>query len=285
MKTLKHHIEFWLLKLLFTAFRALPLDVASYAGGFMARCIGPLLRAHKTAKINLAQVFPDMPREERYQVIRAMWDNLGRVAGELPHLPGTELISRVKVVGEENFPAPGQPALFFSAHFGNWELAHPTAFRHGLPIVAIYREANNPAVDAFVTAIRATHADDMIPKGAKHSIRIIRAIKARKPVAMLIDQKMNEGIAVPFFGRPAMTAPAIAELSLRYDLAIVPARIMRTHGAHFEATIFPPIHPEKTGDTQADVLALMTRINSMLEQWICEKPAQWFWVHQRWPKA
>ena len=91
------------------------------------------------------------------------------------------------------------------------------------------------------------------------------------------------GFAVPFFGRPAMTAPAIAELALRYDMPIIPARVMRTHGCHFEATAYPPLVYEKTGDTARDTLAIMTQINALLESWIREYPAQWFWVHKRWP--
>lgn len=284
MKKLKHLAEFWLMKFLFAGFRLLPLDAASYIGGLMARVIGPRLKAHQTAESNLSAVFPGMDSEERYRVLDAMWDNLGRVAAELPHLPGPGLLARVTLRGTENFPPRGQPSIFFSGHFGNWELAHPAAFQQGFPVAAIYRHANNPLVDDFITRIRASHAGEMIPKGAKHSIRIIRAIRSGMTLAMLVDQKMNEGIAVPFFGRPAMTAPAMAELALRYDLPVIPARVLRTGGAHFEITLFPALVPEKTGDTQADVLALMTRVNAQLEGWIREYPAQWFWVHQRWPK-
>src|SRR5207253_2644034 len=107
--------------------------------------------------------------------------------------------------------------------------------------------------------------------------------KNGQSLAMLIDQKMNDGIAVPFFGRDAMTAPAIAEFALRYNLELIPARVVRTKGCHFEATIFPPMAYEKTGDEEKDVLTIMTAINAILETWIREHPEQWFWVHKRWP--
>ncbi len=125
----------------------------------------------------------------------------------------------------------------------------------------------------------------MLPKGGQGAVRLLRAIKNGQSLAMLVDQKMNDGIAVPFFGRDAMTAPAIAEFALRYDMPIIPVRVVRTKGCHFEATVYPPLEYEKTGDEEKDSLIIMTKINALLESWIREHPAQWFWVHKRWPKA
>ena len=81
-----------------------------------------------------------------------------------------------------------------------------------------------------------------------------------------------------------MTAPAIAELSLRYDMPLIPGRVMRTKGCHFKGTVYPPLDFEKTGDKEKDMLAIMTQVNALLESWIRENPEQWFWVHKRWPK-
>jgi len=94
---------------------------------------------------------------------------------------------------------------------------------------------------------------------------------------------MNDGIAVPFFGRDAMTAPAIAELALRYDCAVLPARVERLPGSRFQVTVFPPHDLPASGDKAADVLALMTQINHTLEGWIRARPGHWFWLHRRWP--
>jgi Kdo2-lipid IVA lauroyltransferase/acyltransferase len=120
-----------------------------------------------------------------------------------------------------------------------------------------------------------------VPQGA---VKIARAIKNNEAIAMLVDQKMNDGIPVPFFGLTAMTAPAIAELALRYDAPIIPARVIRIKGANFETIIYPPLVYTKTGDKGKDVYNIMLTINQMLESWIREHPEQWFWVHKRWPK-
>lgn len=94
---------------------------------------------------------------------------------------------------------------------------------------------------------------------------------------------MNDGIAVPFFGRPAMTAPALAQFALRFDCPVVPARVERLGGARFRLTIQPPLEIQKSGDRQADVLAAMTEVNRIIEGWVRDRPDQWLWLHRRWP--
>ncbi len=209
------------MQFLFAGFRALPLDAASWAGGFMARAIGPLLPAHRTAEKNLAMVFPELTAKERQKTLAGMWDNLGRSAAELPHLPQEELHRRVTIHCAENLPPPGKSVISFSGHFGNWELTYPIAHRRGIPITIIYRKANNPYVDAIVSKLRATQSAGMIAKGPSGVAGLMRAIKDGQSLAMLIDQKMNDGISVSFFGHDAMTAPAIAEFALRYDMPMI----------------------------------------------------------------
>lgn len=284
MKQLKYRSEAWAVALLFGVFRCMPLDMASAVGGFMARAVGPFLGAHKIARSNLAMIYPDMTPPAQRRILMDMWDNLGRVAAELPHLATDMLFERMQVKGMEHVPLTGKPVIFFSGHIGNWELAYPIAFHAGVPMTLIYREANNPFVDQIINTIRATQSSAMFPKGPRGAIKMLRAIKEGHSLAMLVDQKMNEGIPVPFFGREAMTAPAIAELALRYDMPIIPARVMRTKGCHFTGTIYPPLHYDKTGDEAKDSLTIMTQINAILESWIRETPGQWFWVHRRWPK-
>jgi KDO2-lipid IV(A) lauroyltransferase len=94
---------------------------------------------------------------------------------------------------------------------------------------------------------------------------------------------MNDGIPVPFFGRAAMTAPAVAQLALRFDCAIMPARVERLTGARFRIVLSPPIPVNKTGDRHADTLAIMTAVNAEIESWIHARPEMWLWLHRRWP--
>jgi len=282
MVRLRHLIEATALIVLFSILRLLPLDTASWIGSFLARHIGPCMKAHKTAEKNLAFAFPEKSEEERKKILDGMWDNLGRTAAELPHLPGKKLIVRVKIIGAE-YMQPGLPSLFFSGHLGNWELLPFTAQDQGVRIALAYRQANNPYVDNIVARLRSTHSSGMFHKGPSGAIKLVRALKGGQSLAMLVDQKMNNGITVPFFGHPAMTAPALAQFSLRYGMPILPARMIRKGGVHFEGVIYSPLVYEKTGNEAHDILAIMTAVNAQLEAWIREYPEQWFWVHRRWP--
>jgi KDO2-lipid IV(A) lauroyltransferase len=114
---------------------------------------------------------------------------------------------------------------------------------------------------------------------------LLRAIQQRRHIGMLLDQKMNTGIPLDFFGRKAMTATSIATLALKYDCPIIPVRVVRSAGTRHKVTIFPPLALEQSGDEAADIKRIMSRINATLEGWIREYPAQWIWIHRRWPAA
>jgi KDO2-lipid IV(A) lauroyltransferase len=280
----RHLLEALLFRLAMAVFRLLPLDVASWLGGAILRLVGPRLRQHRVALVNLGIAFPEKTEAERRRIAHRMWENLGRVAAEFSHLPGNKLFGRSSFSGLENFPEPGRPCIFVSAHFGNWELSYPAAHEHGIKTTLVYRHFNNPYVDRYIGKIRRSHSSDMLPKGPKGATKMIGVLKRGESLAMLVDQKMNEGIPVPFFGVDAMTAPAIAHLALRYDMPILPARVLRTKGCHFKSTLYPPIPLPKTGNTEEDARAIMAAINKMFEEWIREHPEQWFWVHRRWAK-
>jgi KDO2-lipid IV(A) lauroyltransferase len=249
-------------------FRLLPLDLASATGGWLCRRFGPFVPVSRYAERNLRRAFPEKTDAEIRSILVAMWENLGRVFGEYPHLARFRLYepeSRVEVVGAEHVDRlreDGKTGIFFSAHIGNWELASLGATQRGLPLTRIYRAPNNPL------------------KGAEGARRALAVMRAGGHLGMLVDQKMNDGIAAPFFGRPAMTAPALAQLALKFDCPVVPAKVERLEGCHFRLTIYPPLAVEKSGER--DVLALMTRVNSIIEGWIRERPEQWLWLHRRW---
>lgn len=283
-KKLKYLMEAGTLKIIFALFTILPLEHASNFGSFLARFAGRLLPAHRTAYNNLSKVFPNLSHKEKKKILMGMWDNLGRNAAELAHLLQNDFVKKIKIIGAENLPKKEKSGFMFSAHIGNWELLACAAKHHNRPITGIYREANNPIVDGIISKIRSVRYFSLIPKGRQGAVKIARAIKNNEAFGMLVDQKMNDGIEVPFFDIPAMTAPAIAEFALRYDAPIIPARVIRKNGVNFEVIIYPQLEYEKTGDKEKDVYNIMLKVNQILEKWIKEYPEQWFWVHKRWSK-
>jgi KDO2-lipid IV(A) lauroyltransferase len=284
-------LEGWGAQLLFRLFAALPIGTASDLGGFIARSIGPRLAITRRARRNLQRALPELSPTDQDRVLRQMWDNLGRVVAEYPHLPSLRVFtegSPVEVIGRRHvFDAEkaGRPIMLVSAHFGNWEVGGVAAIQHGLKVLQLYRAANNRVVDGMMRDLRREIGAEAAAKGPQGARRIIAALKERRCVMLLADQKMNDGIAVPFFGRDAMTAPAVAELALRFDAQIVMARVHRLRGASFRVVCEPPLALPESGDRQADVLALMTAINQRYEAWIREDPGQWFWLHRRWPDS
>jgi KDO2-lipid IV(A) lauroyltransferase len=283
-----YRLEAWAAALAVGVLRALPLDIASAIGGLVGRHIGPRLRVSNLARRNLKAAFPELLPGRVEAIVRGMWDNLGRVAAEYPHLRRIRVFAadgRVETHGIEHLDralAAGRRVILFGGHLANWEIAALAASQYGLDIAQIYRAPNNPLIDRIVARLRGG-GSELIPKGVIASRRAVAALRRGGHVSLLADQKLNEGIAVPFFGRPAMTAPALALLALHFDCVVLPARVERLSGACFRLSLNPPLDVPRTGDRAADVMAMMTAVNAILEAWIRERPEQWFWVHSRWP--
>ena len=285
--TWAYRLEAWAAALFFALAGALPIDTASGFGGWLARRIGPALRASKQARRNLAAALPELAPAEIEKIVRGMWDNLGRVAAEYPHLRGIDVFapdSRIETRGLEHVErslAEGRRMILFSGHLANWEIAALAAAQYGIDIAQIYRTPNNPLIDRMIMRFRGSDTE-FIPKEAVGR-RAIAALRRGAHLTILVDQKLNEGIKVPFFGRPAMTTPTLAVLALRFECDVLPVWVERLGGARFRLTIEPPLPLPSSRFRGRDVALLMRAVNATLERWIRERPEQWFWVHRRWP--
>lgn len=274
--------------LLFIAvFRAMPVDWASAVGGWLGRSIGPRLGVSRRAARNLALAMPENSAAENARIVRGMWDNLGRTAAEYPHLQAicAEGSGRIEVVNGAAVTAlahDDKPGIIFGGHFANWEVGPYTLRRLlGVPLTSVYRAPNNPWIEPVLNRLR--RAPDRIAKGSEGGRHLMRLLKGGGHVGILVDQKLNDGVAVPFFGRDAMTAPAVARFGLRFRCPLLPVNAERLDGARFRVTVEDPIELTSTGDTERDVRDTMTRINRLLEAWVRHRPEQWLWVHNRWP--
>ena len=288
MKKLKHIAEYLLFILLTRALRLLSVDNSASLCSFIARKIGPYLRVTNTARKNLKRVYGDDIDIEKN--INDLWDNYGRYIGEFPFinvLDSSELDKRVKVIGLEKvaaFKKANQPFILFLGHQANWDFVIRKINDIYPKFGIAYRKANNPYVDGEILKERENDQHiTMIAKGPSGAKSIIKAIKSGASLAMLVDQKMNNGIEVPFFGFPAMTAPALAKISLQYKYPIVPLQIVRIgKSSYFELILHDPLKPLIDKDIEKSCYNIMLEINKILEQWIREKPEQWFWFHNRW---
>jgi KDO2-lipid IV(A) lauroyltransferase len=273
----------------FAIMGVLPVDTASAIGGWLARRLGPLSGAHRTAVENLARAMPEKTEAERRVILNAMWDNIGRTTAEYPHLGALmNDTARVEVVDPDGWADrlrdDGIGALLVGMHFGNWELTTVPGFRRGLKQHHFYRAPNNPFVDALLQELRKPmQQEGYLAKGAQGARQAAILLKKGAHIGMLADQKQGEGIPAPFFGRDAMTTTAPAALARRLDVPIAAARVVRLGGVKFRIYA-EVVEVARTADREADVIVTTRQINAMFERWVRENPEQWFWVHRRWPK-
>ena len=262
--------------------------------GALFRTMGPLLPVSRVAHDNLRMALPELDAPARRRVVRGVWDNLGRTVGELPHLadiretavgPGWELIGAdiLRRLAEKE-----GAMIFFSGHIGNWEMLPVVAAAHGLALAPFYRPVENRQIDAMLLDLRRQAVRIEVPmftKGAAGARRSLAYLARGGRLGMLMDQKMNDGIEARFFGRPAMTAPALAVLALRLRCPVIPAYVERTGPARFRLTCEQPLDLPDTGDRTADIANLTQTVNDTMERWIRARPESWLWLHRRWPKA
>ncbi len=284
-------VEYGLFASVMGLFRMLGLKRASDFGGWLARTIGPKIPVTRRARRNMARALPALSDAERERYIVQMWDNLGRTFAEYAHLdkfwalkPG----ARIEIAGIEYAEAAiakGKGGLFVSGHCGNWELMPRCIADKGLKGTLVYRPPNNPWVDAWISKQRRIGLPTIAAKGADGARAIVRTLKDNAFLAVLVDQKMNEGISVPLFGRPAMTATGAPNLSLRHGSPIVPAWCERLPDQHFRVTVYPEIPFPNTGDREKDTYELALALNRFIEARVRENPANWLWLHSRWPKG
>lgn len=269
--------------------KALPPDKASDFVGWLFKKIGPRLSQHKTVHRNLALAFPDKPQSERDTLAMAAWENVGRTAGELPHLPKIDPYSgdRVDVIGGEHLDAAmaaGKGLVIATGHFANFEVMAAAICKRPAECVITYRALNNPHIDRRLSKLRQAYGGAIqAPKGIG-TRRLMQALKAGQAIALMNDQKFNQGLPIKFFGYDAMTAPGPSRLAMKYGSPIMFISTRRTGPARFRVEFQEPFFPPSTGDADADVEATVKQITALIEAEVRAHPEQWFWQHRRWPK-
>lgn len=280
MKKLRYALEAFVLILFYGTCDLLPSAAASSIGGWIGRHIGPRLAASRKARTHLRDSLPEFSNAQIEQHITGMWDNFGRVIAEYPHL--SEIgAHRVTLHGVEHIKdslTQNKPVILFGAHLANWEVMAPAVYHQiGLKPGLVYRAPNNPVSDKLLDYARSLHGVlKTLPKSKSGTRQLVQALKNGESIGILIDQKYNEGIAVPFFGRPAMTSPAFVQLARKYQATLIPFQCVRKPGCHFEITFEAPLH------TDDEDTVVMRRAHERLEAWIEARPDAWIWLHKRW---
>ncbi|MBI4536870.1 MAG: lysophospholipid acyltransferase family protein [candidate division NC10 bacterium] len=247
-------------------------------------------RHREVAQENLAQAFPEMRPIEVERLARAVFSTLGRSAVDVARsgrLLRTSGMDAVILEGFERLISArdrGRGVLLIAAHFGPWEILPLVAALRYEPIHLVARPLDNPWLDAYLATLRR--------RGENHIIRkqeglqtILRVLRDGGTVGMLIDQHIREqdGVVVPFFGRPASTVPAAALVALRSGAAVLPAAILREAGpGRYRVRIGEEVTLTRSKDLKTDLVENTARFTAAMEAMIRQRPEQWFWVHRRW---
>lgn len=289
LQTLRYGAEAAVFFAFMALFRVIGLKAASGLGGWIGRNIFPLLPPDRVARDNLRHAFPEKTEAERDAIRMTMWDNLGRVVAEYPHLekfsPRGEdpriTATFAPDTGPESFP--GHPVMFLSGHLANWEMMPVLGYQSGLGGATVVRPPNNPFVADWVARQRSINGPETLI--AKHNAarQMFTQLRGKSVLYMLVDQKLREGIGVPFFGREAMTTPAPAALALKTGARIILAANTRLPGSRFHVTVSAPLEFAPSGDEPADIHALTALIQARIEEIVRRDPGQWLWIHNRWP--
>lgn len=260
--------------------KMLPIDWASDGMGALARFVGPHLKVSDLGRKNLSLAFPKKTSQEREFILKGVWENLGRVVGEFPHMDTIATSpSRVEVVNGDlidKLRDDGRPGIFVAAHLANWELPHLTVTDHGLAIALISRPPNNWILRGFLEYVRRNDLVQLILKGSSGSKELLKLLQQGGHVGILVDQRLSEGELIPFFGRDALTAMGPSKLAAKYNAPLVPVQVERLRGAHFRVTFHAPLTLKATPDKTTKAL------NEIIEKWIRQNPEQWLWLHNRW---
>ena len=258
-------------------------------GRLAYRLAGDLRR---TGAINLRLAFPEKSDSEREELLRECFDSLGRVLGLFSQFSSRsqeELRQLIEVQGLENLEAAkrthGNRLLLFTGHLGAWELTSFGLALVGHPFTFLVRRIDNPQIEQFVDRVRIRFGNKTIDKlsAARSMLKILRT--GETPLGLLTDLNTldDEAIFVDFFGVPAATTFIVAKLSLRTGAPLIPVFApWSEEKKKFLLIVGPPLSIEPSGDEDADVRLLTTKLSLMIENQIRKYPGQWLWIHKRW---
>lgn len=288
---MREFLEYAPVWLIVKAVGMLPRPLARTSAMAIARLIYLVhARLRRVGVRNLEIAFPQMPPRERRRLVRAEFDNLGRLLAEFcmfPRYTRDNVRQVADYEGLENYLAArdhGRGVLFLTAHLGGWELGSFVHSLNGYPIREVVRALDNSRLDRLVERYRTLHGNSTFSK-QEFARGLLGAMRAGETVGVLMDTNMTppQGVFVPFFGVPACTASGVARVALRTGAAVVPAftiwdRTARKYRIHFE----PALTLQQTGDDDADAMANTAMFTRVIEDFVRRYPDQWLWVHRRW---
>ena len=285
MKIIKYFVESLFIIFFFIFFKIIGLKFSSIFGSIIVGLIGPFFRSKKKIISNIKKALPKTEQKDVEIIVKKMWKNYGRILAEYMFVKNFRYSKNERFIsleGQEilnNIKNTNEPVIFISGHFNNFELMAMQIEKAGINLAAIYRPLNNVFLNKIMERIRKKYiCQKQIKKGRSGTRELLEYIKKHYSIALMIDQRVSEGIKSDFFGQPALTTTIPAQLVKKFGCKIVPVYIERIKGTFFKIKICKPIIYNKDSSIEEITLDL----NKWLEKMILNNPSQWIWSHDRW---
>ena len=285
MKYIKYFFEFLFSIFFFLFFKIIGPKLSSKISGKIFEIIGPFFRSKKVIYNNIKRALPEIDENNLKNIENLMWNNYGRIFAEYIFLKDFrygKLASNVQIEGQEilnDIKENNKQVIFISGHLSNFELMAMFIEKSGINLSAIYRPLNNIFLNGIMENIRKKYiCKNQIKKGLAGLKKLIKLKKKNYSTALMIDQRVSEGILSPLFNEKALTTTIPAQLVKKFNIPIVPVYIERIDGLKFKITINQPLSfPHNTSQQQ-----ITDNLNQILEKFILSKPENWIWSHNRW---
>ena len=285
MINIKYFLQFIIIVFLFLIFKISGIRFSSFLGGKLFQIIGPAFRSKEIINNNIKRAFPDLNSKEINKIKSSMWNNYGRVFAEYIYMKNFRhgnLSKNISIEGEDiltNIKKQNQKVIFISGHFSNFELMAMQIDKLDLKIGAIYRPLNNIFLNKIMERIRKKYiCKNQIKKGIGGLKELIKLNNEGYSTALMIDQRVSQGIKSNFFNEQAFTTTIPAQLVKKFNIPVVPIFIERYEGIKFKMKVFKPIY----FSVEDSIENITADLNKILEKMILNNPNNWIWSHNRW---
>tara|TARA_B100000900_G_scaffold251955_1_gene214709 strand:- start:330 stop:1190 length:861 start_codon:yes stop_codon:yes gene_type:complete len=285
MKHIKYFFQFFFISILLFFFKIIGLKLSRKIAGKIFLMFGPLFRSKKIIENNISFAFSESTGEFKKTIISNMWKSYGKILAEYVFIKNFRTIKAenfLKIKGQEvldGIKSSKKPVIFISGHFDNFELMAMHIERSGIDLAAIYRPLNNYFLNPLMEKIRKKYiCHKQIKKGISGTKEILKHFKSGTSIALMIDQRVSQGIRSLFFNREAFTTTIPAQFVKKFNCKIVPIYIERDKNENFVLEIAKPLNFNNNQTIEDITLEL----NYLLEKMILKNPGQWIWSHNRW---
>ena len=286
MKKIKYFLQFICVIFFFVIFKILGLKLASIISSNIFILFGPIFRSNKIVFSNLKIAFPDIDENQKKQILKKMWFNYGKIFAEYMFIKdfrhNEKYSAKISIENKdiiEKIIKDNEQVIFISGHFNNFELMAMQIEKLGIKLTALYRPLNNPYLNPIMEKIRKKYiCKKQVKKGISGTKDLLLDFKDGSSIALMIDQRVSQGIRSNLFNKEALTTTIPAQFIKKFKIRIVPVHVERQRNNDFKIKFFEPVN----FSNEESIETITFKLNKILEEMIIKNPEQWIWTHNRW---